>query len=511
MLGSLKAVHRRPLFQRRAAAVAMVAAVLSSVGLTGIAQATWFLGGTWGAYDEEGNELNLPQRDVFGSDGVSRWLGGDNAVHVWVGGLDGVSDDAPHPTENFINQDPFCDSAAPRLYYSNDPGQELCWERVFSGATSDPGPWGVAFPIVAKGLDDSDLVFDHWEIIGSPDTNACFTGEVGIPRWSDSLPVMIDGPDGDIDSVFTVGFKAFIDHSPETGFSGFDFTANAIYAPLTPDTSAPVVTIVEPLDCSIVELGSSVIASFSCVDPGDSDPSPACVGDVANGTSVDTSTPGEHELSVTGTDATGNTRTRTIRYTVVDTTDPSITITSPAVTSYLLNQSVAADYKCSDAGGVATCSGPVLDGVQIDTASIGSKVFTVNAEDDAGNTASATVSYSVDVGFAGFQQPIDVTALNVAKAGKTVPVKWRLVDANGLPVLSWPSATITATSLACSLGSSPDQIEEYAAGASGLQNLGNGYYQFNWATPKSYANSCKTLHLSLGDGADHTAQFQFTK
>ena len=101
--------------------------------------------------------------------------------------------------------------------------------------------------------------------------------------------------------------------------------------------------------------------------------------------------------------------------------------------------------------------------------------------------------------------------MNVANAGKSIPVKWRIVDANGAPVTTWPTVTVTATSLSCSLGSTPDLIEEYAAGASGLQNLGNGYYQFNWATPKSYANSCKTLHLSLGDGADHTAQFQFKK
>lgn len=152
-----------------------------------------------------------------------------------------------------------------------------------------------------------------------------------------------------------------------------------------------------------------------------------------------------------------------------------------------------------------------MNGAEIDTASVGSKSFTVNAEDNAGNTASASVSYSVQADFAGFQQPIDNSALNVAKAGETVPVKWRIVDANGAPVTSWPTATITATSLSCSLGSTPDQIEEYAAGASGLQNLGGGYYQFNWATPKSYASSCKTLHLALGDGADYTAQFQFTK
>jgi hypothetical protein len=52
-----------------------------------------------------------------------------------------------------------------------------------------------------------------------------------------------------------------------------------------------------------------------------------------------------------------------------------------------------------------------------------------------------------------------------------------------------------------------------ASGDSGLQNLGDGYYQFNWKTPKIYANSCKTLRLSLGEGSgfEHTALFKFIK
>ena len=61
------------------------------------------------------------------------------------------------------------------------------------------------------------------------------------------------------------------------------------------------------------------------------------------------------------------------------------------------------------------------------------------------------------------------------------------------------------------LGDTSDQIEEYAAGGSGLQNKGGGDYQFNWQTPKSYASSCKLLSVDVGDGVDHTANFRFTK
>ena len=57
------------------------------------------------------------------------------------------------------------------------------------------------------------------------------------------------------------------------------------------------------------------------------------------------------------------------------------------------------------------------------------------------------------------------------------------------------------TSISCSLGVTLDELEEIAAGASSLQNLGDGYYQFNWKSPTSYAGSCKSLNLKLGDEA----------
>jgi serine protease AprX len=123
-------------------------------------------------------------------------------------------------------------------------------------------------------------------------------------------------------------------------------------------------------------------------------------------------------------------------------------------------------------------------------------------------------TFSILYKFTGFSQPVDDgNVLNVANAGRVIPLKWRLTDANGTPVTNLKSVKLNAASLACPLRETADQVEEYAAGASGLQNLGDGYYQFNWATPKTYANSCKTAKLDLGEGSgwEHTAQFQFPK
>ncbi len=142
---------------------------------------------------------------------------------------------------------------------------------------------------------------------------------------------------------------------------------------------------------------------------------------------------------------------------------------------------------------------------------MGSFTVSCTATDKAGNSNSANAGYDVVYGFSGFDAPVDSNAVNVAKAGQTIPLKFRVADADGSGIDTLTSVSVTAVTLTCDLGETQDQIEEYASGNSGLQNLGDGYYQFNWKTPKTYANSCKTLHLDLGEGNDHTAEFRFTK
>jgi hypothetical protein len=115
--------------------------------------------------------------------------------------------------------------------------------------------------------------------------------------------------------------------------------------------------------------------------------------------------------------------------------------------------------------------------------------------------------------FSGFFQPIDNQILNEAKAGQTIPIKWRLTDTDGVPI-SDPQSFVTVTSSATpgACGGTADAIETYA-GSSGLQYLGDGYWQFNWKTPKAYAGQCRTMRLNLKDQelitSTRTATFQF--
>jgi hypothetical protein len=115
----------------------------------------------------------------------------------------------------------------------------------------------------------------------------------------------------------------------------------------------------------------------------------------------------------------------------IDKKAPTITITTPpASAAYLLNQSVASNYTCTDGGsGVASCAGPVASGSNIDTASSGRvRPSRSTPSDQVGNTpAPQSASYTVGYGVVALY---DQT--KVHKSGSTVPIKIQVVDANGV-------------------------------------------------------------------------------
>jgi hypothetical protein len=165
------------------------------------------------------------------------------------------------------------------------------------------------------------------------------------------------------------------------------------------DETDPVATITSPQDGAVYAHHQSVAANYSCADEPGGSGMDTCVGDVANGAAVDTSTLGEHSFTVQATDRAGNTGSRTVNYTVVDTTAPAITVATPeAGAVYGLGEKVTADYACTDepgGSGLASCSGSAADGGAVDTSSVGEKTFTVEATDNAGNRASKSVTYRV--------------------------------------------------------------------------------------------------------------------
>jgi hypothetical protein len=275
------------------------------------------------------------------------------------------------------------------------------------------------------------------------------------------------------------------------------------------DASPPSVSVasVKNADDTVYTPGTwtnqDVTVDFSCTDNGPSGvatltPDPVTKGEGEN-----------QSASTTCTDNAGNSANGSVSDIDVDKTAP---VLSCNAASFLLNQPAAqVSAAVSD-----SLSGPASTPVygSADTSSVGTKTVLLTGFDNAGNSSSRSCSYTVGYAFDGLYAPVDrPNTMNVSKAGQAIPLKWRLTDYNGAPVLSGVTVTVKAVSASCALGTTTDLVEEYAAGASGLQNLGDGYYQFNWKTPTSYASSCKNIGLDLGEGSvrSNLALFSFKK
>lgn len=193
----------------------------------------------------------------------------------------------------------------------------------------------------------------------------------------------------------------------------------------------------------------------------------------------------------------------------VDKKAPTITITVPTNSVYLLNQAVAASFTCQDGGsGVATCNGSAANGGNIDTASVGSKTFTVSATDNAGNAATPqSVSYSVNFGIS-----VLFDQTKAAKSGSTIPIKIQLVDALGHNVSS-AAMVVHAVSLIQIATSASETVND----AGSANPDANFRFESSLGTSGGYIFNLKTTGLPTGtyrlgftvnaDPAIYTLQF----
>jgi N-acetylneuraminic acid mutarotase len=142
-------------------------------------------------------------------------------------------------------------------------------------------------------------------------------------------------------------------------------------------------------------------------------------------------------------------------------------------------------------------------------------LYAIGGYSDAGYTAEneAFTPITNTYTFSGFFSPVDNPKIvNNAKAGQAIPIKWRIAATNGVPISDPASFKDLASYLInCSdlSGDPASAIEVYAAGSSGLQYSGDGYWQFNWKTPKTYTGQCREIVLTLADGSTHKADFKF--
>ncbi len=275
------------------------------------------------------------------------------------------------------------------------------------------------------------------------------------------------------------------------------------FGPIWVDTVGPEVTTTATSNGQAYSSGSwansDVTVKFDCQDSG-SGVSTCPVG-------LDVGSEGTTLVLREATDVAGNTSAGSITVRV-DKTEP-VFDACPSGGPFLLNDDPPmVNIQASDARSGIDAAASSLEG-SVSTTSIGEKTVRFVAADNAGNTASKDCSYSVVSAVSDFAAPVDMDAVNKAKAGQTVPFKFTVTDANGSPVTDLTQVSTTSVAYSCEPGVPVDAIEEYATGGSGLQNFGDGTYQFNFKTKKGWAGSCRTLGIELGDGVNHKAKFQF--
>jgi hypothetical protein len=296
-------------------------------------------------------------------------------------------------------------------------------------------------------------------------------------------------------------------------------SVTASFGPVKIDKTPPTLTVSATANGNPYTAGTwtnqNVSVTFACVDNPAATASGVAPGSPTGNTTLTAETTGTH-VNGSCMDNAGNVSNTSFGPVMIDRTPPAITITTPANNgSYLLNSTLAANYGCTDAtSGVATCAGSVASGSNLNTSMVGSKTFTVNASDVAGNTATRTNTYVIAYNF------IPGTAKVTANLGSAVPLTWQLKDANGAtisdmtslqllqsvyngPAPSGPGGCVASlTGTAETLFSLPDG----ATGGSSFRFVSGGF-QLNWDTttastaPTITGKGCYTIKVTLKDGS----------
>ncbi len=107
----------------------------------------------------------------------------------------------------------------------------------------------------------------------------------------------------------------------------------------------------------------------------------------------------------------------------------------------------------------------------------------------------------------GFYAPVDMNAVNTAKAGSTIPLKFEVFQ--GATELTDPSTTVaslkhTVTTVDGSIGT--DEIETLASGSTALRyDSTSGQFVYNWKTPSA---GTYRATVTMKDGSIISAVFK---
>ena len=184
------------------------------------------------------------------------------------------------------------------------------------------------------------------------------------------------------------------DHNPQTQLTSFE-----------QDLGKPTIDIASPVAGAPITKGSTVLADFSCADAETAVES--CVGTVADGAPIATGNIGHFEFTVTAKDLAGNTETKTVVYSVLQTTaDGTVNGTVPATLSLTVT-GLPATFGAFTAGVART----YLTSAQANVISTGGDALLSVAD-----PSSTATGHLVNGAFS-LPQPLQARARNAANTG----------------------------------------------------------------------------------------------
>ena len=205
---------------------------------------------------------------------------------------------------------------------------------------------------------------------------------------------------------------------------------------------------------------------------------------------------GHHAVECVARDTSGNSTTSARLTFAVDQTAPTITpVVSP--TPVMEGGDATAWPYATDTPSAVADQG--CDPVP--TTTPGHHTVRCWAVDQAGNETVGSASYDVLYGFAGFFAPVEaMPAVNAARAGSTVPVKFSLDGDRGMDVLAGGAPTVSPCPGASGATTAAAGALRYDADAD--------QYVWLWRTDRAWTG-CKLLTVRLTDGSAKAAMFSF--
>ncbi len=140
---------------------------------------------------------------------------------------------------------------------------------------------------------------------------------------------------------------------------------------------------------------------------------------------------------------------------------------------------------------------------------MGSFPYTARAADLAGNVTVQTITYDVVYAWNGFAQPVNDTAhqvgsaTSVFKAGRTVPLRFSLANAQGQVVVP-TTAPIWVMPAQGGAMSTPvnEQVYSDAADSGQVYRATGSTWNYNWST-KGLGSAWWRVGVRLDDGTTH--------